>query len=238
MRQLFAIILLVSSFSIKAQSQIKASDIIRQINEGREVKYSNVEIVGDLDLTDLRNRHEQHDDSWFGRFSDWGGNDTFISTVEVPLIFSNCTFTGDVLAYYHIDRKDATYLAHFERDVIFKNCVFKRGSEFKYSEFEGSADFTGATFNETANFKYSEFSEGPKFAQVKFEDGADFKYTEFPRNTSFERATFYGLANFKYSKFKSPLNIEKVAFKGSEDFKYTRIDGESFTGYLIDGDRD
>jgi len=39
-----------------AQSKVKASDIIKQINEGREVTYTNIEVEGNLDLTDLQNR--------------------------------------------------------------------------------------------------------------------------------------------------------------------------------------
>jgi uncharacterized protein YjbI with pentapeptide repeats len=213
-----------------AQTKVKASDIIKQINEGRAVAYSNVEIEGDVDLTDLENRRAGRSSG--GWFSDDNGN--YESTVEVPLSFTNCTFLGNVLAYYHIERRNETYIAHFEKDAVFSNCVFKNASEFKYSEFKGMATFTGCTFNDVANFKYAEFSSGPLFGSVKFESGADFKYTEFPRETSFEKATFHGMANFKYSKFKSPLKLNGVAFNGSEDFKYTQIDGGNFTSYLLD----
>jgi len=216
-----------------AQSKVKASDIIKQINEGRDVVYTNVEIEGNLDLTNLDNRTEAHHSTrWLHNFG--AGDDTFVSTVKVSLTFTNCTFQGDVLAYDHVSRSEETYVANFEKGVVFKNCNFNDASEFKYSQFEGVAVFTGSTFNREANFKYADFSSGPSFASVKFEDGADFKYTQFPVETSFQQATFYGLANFKYSKFRSPLNIESVAFKGSEDFKYTRIDGRSFTAYLLE----
>lgn len=222
----------VAVISATAQGKIKASDIIKQINQGRAVEYSNMEIEGDLDLTGLENRRpERESDSWFSNF--YKDNNVYESHVEVPIKFTNCTFSGSILAYYHIEHKNETYIAHFERDAIFTNCVFKRGSEFKYSEFDGLAAFAGCTFYETANFKYAEFSSGPTFANVKFDSGADFKYTEFPRETTFERATFRGLANFKYTKFSAPLNMEGVAFKGTEDFKYTRIDGRSFTSYLL-----
>jgi uncharacterized protein YjbI with pentapeptide repeats len=213
-----------------AQTKIKASDIIRQINEGRAVEYNNVEIEGDLDLTDLENRRPEHSSTnWFNSHD----NDTYESNVEVPVKFTGCSFLGNVLAYYHIERKNETYVAHFEKEAIFKNCTFKNASEFKYSEFNGIAIFAGCTFTEAANFKYAEFSSGPSFANAKFESGADFKYTEFPRETSFEKATFHGLANFKYTKFRTPLNMEGVAFNGSEDFKYTEIDGRDFTSYLL-----
>ena len=243
--------LITAVTSVVAQTRIKASDIISQINEGRAVEYNSVEIEGDLDLTNLKNRRLER--SVTNLFSD--DNDTYESIVEVPVSFTSCTFLDDVLAYYHDDRKKDTYVAHFEEDVVFKNCIFEEGSEFKYSEFNGGATFAGCTFHDAANFKYAEFSGdpsfknstfkshadfkyaefsgGPSFSNVQFEAGADFKYTEFPRQTSFEKASFRGLANFKYTKFKSPLNMSGVAFKGSEDFKYTEIDGRNFTSYLL-----
>jgi hypothetical protein len=230
MKYIITLFLLMTAAVVGAQTKvIKASDIIKQINDGKAVEYANVEIDGHLDLTDLENRRMKHSSSFF----EFSGNDQYESTVEVSLKFTNCTFLGDVLAYYHLNRPNETYIAHFEKDVIFANCTFKRGSEFKYSEFSGVASFSGSTFNEVANFKYAEFSTGPSFSQARFDRGVSFKYTEFPRETSFEKATFYGTADFKYTKFRSPLNMNGVAFKGNEDFKYTKIDGRSFTSYLL-----
>jgi uncharacterized protein YjbI with pentapeptide repeats len=226
---ILAFLCLMAAVSI-AQTKIKASDIIKQINEGTAISYSNAEIEGDLDLTDLQNRREIRSSNNHS-FND--DNASFESVVEVPVNFTDCTFLGNVLAYYHIERKNETYIAHFEKDAVFRNCVFKEASEFKYTEFNGVAEFVSCTFTAEANFKYAEFSSGPLFRNAKFEQGADFKYTEFPRETSFEKATFHGLANFKYSKFRSPLKMDDVAFRGSEDFKYTKIDGRDFTSYLL-----
>lgn len=231
MKQLLTLLICLAATAAIGQTRVKASEIIQQINQGRAVEYTDAEIEGDLDLTDLQNRRlDRSDMGWLG----FGGNETYESVVEVPLKFTNCTFLGDVLAYYHIERRHETYVAHFDEAVVFANCTFRGDSEFKYSEFNASASFSGTTFYETANFKYAEFSRGPLFAGVKFDRGADFKYAEFPRETSFERATFFGLANFKYSKFNSPLHMKGVDFRGSEDFKYTKIDGRSFTSFLLD----
>jgi uncharacterized protein YjbI with pentapeptide repeats len=229
MKHLFILCLCViaGATGAVAQTRIKASDIINQINNDRNVEYTNAVIEGDLDLTDLKNRASDRP-HWFS-FND----DTYESFVGVSLKFTNCTFLGDVLAYYHIERRDETYVAHFEEDAVFANCTFKKASEFKYSKFKGLATFAGCTFNDEANFKYAKFSNGPLFSNTRFTSGADFKYADFPGETSFEKATFQGLANFKYSRFQTPLNMNSVAFKGSEDFKYTKIDGRSFTSHLL-----
>lgn len=224
------LLLLAATTLAHAQTRVKASEIIRQINAGEAVEYANAEIEGDLDLTDLHNTRPEKGSGLFY----FGSTQTFESSVRVPLKFTNCTFLGEVLAYYHLERRNETYVAHFERDVAFTNCTFRKGSEFKYSEFNGKATFAGSTFHREANFKYAEFSNGPSFSLARFEDGANFKYADFPRETSFEKAVFHGRTDFKYTKFRSPLNMDGVAFRGSEDFKYTKIDGRSFTAYLLD----
>ncbi len=219
---------LFTSFAF-AQNSIKASEIIRQLNDGQAVMYKNVEIEGQLDFTNLKNRRLAN--TSFGFFN--MGNDAYESTVEASLVFVNCTFQDDVVAYNHVDRDGDTFIAHFEMDVVFQNCTFRRKSEFKYSEFEEEADFGGSTFHREANFKYAEFSGSPVFANVNFRDDANFKYAEFPRGVNFESAVFEQLANFKYTKFRTPLNIKNTSFQGEEDFKYTRVDGQSFTTYLL-----
>lgn len=246
MKHLLSTFFCLVAAATMAQTRISARDIVRQINDGRTVEYSNVEIEGDLDLTNLDNRKPDRSN---------GDHRTYESTVEVPVSFTNCTFLGDVLSYYHNEREKETNIAHFQKDVAFRNCTFKEHSEFKYSEFGGAAVFAGSTFEESANFKYAKFSvspsfsgvtfesradfkyaefdRGPSFSNAKFESGADFKYTKFPRETTFERAIFRGMSDFKYTKFTSPLNIDGVAFNGSEDFKYTEIDGRNFASYLL-----
>lgn len=252
MRLLVSLLLCgVLSAGVSAQTIVTASTIIDKINDGQPVSYENVIITGTLDLTDLKNR-ELTDKN-----SKWWGNDyhKYESSVEVPLRFENCKFEGDVIAYYHKESDNNTFIAHFEEDVVFRNCVFVGAAEFKYSEFEGRIDFSGAHFDEDANFKYAAFEEGPDFTKVRFQDDANFKYAEFPKRTSFSEAvfeeeanfkyaefpggaTFAGarfleLANFKYTKFKNPLDMKEVQFEGSEDFKYTQVDGQSFSSYLI-----
>jgi uncharacterized protein YjbI with pentapeptide repeats len=231
MRIFSSVILVAIAFAPAfSQTKVDASEIIRQINAGRSVSFTDAEIVGDLDLTDLRNRRNVgSSNNWFGSDSD-----LYESTVEESVSFVNCTFQGDVIAYYNNEWGNDTFIAHFEGDAIFKNCTFRRASEFKYSEFSQRVDFSGSVFNHPANFKYAEFQDAPTFANTRFEDDADFKYTEFPRGTSFSSATFYGLANFKYTKFRTPLDIANISFRGQEDFKYTKVDGRSFTSYLLE----
>ncbi|MCC9136864.1 pentapeptide repeat-containing protein [Pontibacter silvestris] len=220
-----------------AKTSVNASEIINKINRGQAVSYSNAEIVGDLDLTKLKNMKQKSSK----------GSKEYISTVTSMVTFMNCTFKGDVLAYYNPDNagnvsswfsssSNETYNTNFEEDVRFENCVFEKKSAFKYSKFNGNVSFAGSRFSEEALFKYSDFSESVNFSNVMFSDDANFKYVDFPVMADFGGATFEDEANFKYAKFKEGVSFRRTAFEGLANFKYTKISdafeirGASFKG--------
>lgn len=206
-----------------AQSKVNASEIIEKINRGEAVSYRNAEITGNLDMTKLQNMKRKNGKD--------GDTKEYISTVTAPVTFVNCTFSGDVLAYFSPDSgasgimngSGEVYNTNFERDVLFENCRFEQGSAFKYSEFKGDASFVGSRFSEEALFKYTKFSQNANFSNVRFEEEANFKYVDFPRKISFAGATFEEEANFKYAKFKDGVNFQKAVFDGTANFKYANI---------------
>jgi uncharacterized protein YjbI with pentapeptide repeats len=255
MKKLIVLCFLLVPFLTFAQSKVEASRIMDQINRGEAVSYQNVEITGDLDFTRLQNMKEESGP----RKSD---HTSYISEVTSSLRFANCRFTGDVLAYFsegngkwNDHEENAVYNAHFTGEVIFENCVFEGASAFKYSTFSKGVSFRKSIFREEALFKYSQFDQGVDFSNVNFEAIANFKYTGFPRGVNFAGASFKEDASFKYVKFKEgvnlksasfnryadfkytqfsqPLHISGVSFSGNEDFKYAKVDGKSFTSYLL-----
>lgn len=247
------IILLFIPLIVSAQSRVKARDILEQIDRGKVVKYENVEIVGELDFTTIKeitlDKPERR--SW-GR-----GNSTrtYWCHVRVPLSFINCVFRDDVHGYVHDDWKNETHNAVFYENVDFTGCEFQGESTFKYVKFLKHAKFENTTFHEEAFFKYTNFSTPIRFTKAYFHDGANFKYTKFPEDTYFEGAQFRRQANFKYTKFWGNASFENAVFRrdavfgyteftgnvnfnGAEfeddaDFRYTKVDGEDFTIYLL-----
>ncbi|MHC2990388.1 hypothetical protein OB13_01865 [Pontibacter sp. HJ8] len=233
-----------------AQTKVNASEVLAKINRGETVSYKNAEIVGDLDMTKLQNMKLKKDKS------DKYSTQEHISTVTAPLTFTNCTFKGDVLAYFNPDKgalninnsSNEVYNTNFERDVRFENCVFEKKSEFKYAEFKGQASFSGSRFSDEANFKYTKFSNpadysratfggeanfkyvsfpgAANFSNATFSKEANFKYAKFPDGVNFQKATFGGLANFKYAKLADPMKLQGAAFKGGDDFKYTQLNNQ------------
>ncbi|MGB2906947.1 MAG: pentapeptide repeat-containing protein [Candidatus Aminicenantaceae bacterium] len=252
MKKFAAIILSVALLSVTAvaQSRVETNDILKSIDEGTAVEYRDVTVVGDLDLTKLKDMTPDKDNK-----RSRNSSNTFWYHVRSPLKFIDCTFQDDVIAYYHDDKKNETHNAVFHADALFTGCEFQGKSAFKYSTFHEGADFSktsyrkealfkytkfrtevsfsGSTFANDANFKYTEFPKNADFSGVEFEDLANFKYTEFPRGVSFKNAVFQGDANFKYTKFSEPFDFEDTEFEDSADFKYTKLEGKSFTLYLL-----
>lgn len=257
---LITMIFLIPVF-VYGQKSVNAEDIIKQIDDGQNVKYENVTITGHLDFTRINESEPDKGKRKRRSFLDKieslvsHGTNEILYYVEVPVEFINCKFEGDVIAYYYDDYDDLTHNAVFYEDVKFLGCEFREASEFKYARFEKAADFSKNVFSEEALFKYAEFSEPISFAGSKFNDDvifkytkfndyvdmsdtyfrreADFKYTDFDYGVSLENAVFDGFANFKYAEFDEPSNLDNVEFNDDVDFKYTDYEGDSIIKHLI-----
>lgn len=225
------ILLSFMAFSATAQKEVSAKTIFELIDKGRQVEYDGVTIVGDLDLTELSNKRNISKNKGYAEYK---------CNVEVPLIFKNCRFKGDFIAYKHDEdgksRKfgsgsininwgdGVTYSTDFEKNVVFENCTFEGKSEFKYSDFEQDASFGGAKFNKEANFKYADFKRNAIFAKTDFDKTATFKYTKFSNDADFYDVNFRGYADFKYTNFDDRVTFKSSNFSDYADFKYTNFD--------------
>ncbi|NOR12700.1 MAG: hypothetical protein GQ545_05550, partial [Candidatus Aminicenantes bacterium] len=182
MKKSSAIILVFMLISVSAfaQSRVNAKDILKSIDEGKAVNYRGVEIIGDLDLTSIQDRVPDKDNK-----RSRNSTKVFWYHVRSPLSFVDCTFKDDVIAYFHVNKKNETHNAVFHADVSFQGCKFQGKSAFKYSKFHEGADFTKTTYRKEALFKYTEFSTEVSFADSTFSNDANFKYTKFPRKVDF-----------------------------------------------------
>ncbi|MFN8353339.1 MAG: pentapeptide repeat-containing protein [Spirosomataceae bacterium] len=228
---LIAGLLVVALFS-HAQGVIDAKKIVDQINSGQKAAYIEATISGDLDFTELATKRLVE------KNSRWGGQNAYKSKVKVPLLFKNCRFTGNVLAYkvlstdgsprrilgFEVDGNNSeVYTADFEDEVIFENCTFEGETQFKYSDFDRQARFTDCRFSKAANFKYAHLNTNAYFTGSKFGGYADFKYTEFDDTVDFQKCTFAGYSDFKYTRFARVSDFNNSVFKGYADFKYTNF---------------
>ena len=114
------------------------------------------------------------------------------------------------------------YLYHVRSPVSFTSCVFT-GDVLAYVHDDDENETHNAIFYKDVDFQGCDFQGKSAFKYVKFKTKANFKNTQYSEE-----------ANFKYAKFPEGVNFKDVQFKGNADFKYTKIDGKSFTMYLLE----
>ena len=226
----FALLAIAFTTNLTAQTQVKASQVMKAIKNGETIAYENVTITGVLDFTFMDDKLDE-----FPRRSRWwrDGTNEVKETIESKVTFKNVVFEEDVLAYFHDKRSGYTFTADFEQEVIFENCQFLRDAMFKYSVFEEGATFSGSKFQRENSFKYAEFESRADFANTYFDDDAMFKYTEFNEGVSFRKAVFDGSVDMKYTKVSGDLDIEDMDVRWDIITKYAEVNGRSFTRYLI-----
>ncbi|MFN8348735.1 MAG: pentapeptide repeat-containing protein [Spirosomataceae bacterium] len=244
MKLLLAIAVVIAPFiSANAQKEVAAKEIFNAIDKNRSVQYDGVIVTGDLDLTELSNRKNKNEGK---------GWEEIKTMVEVPVVFRNCTFKGDVIAYKHVEEGKngrvfnldinyggKTYSADFRENVVFENCTFNGGSEFKYSAFSKTANFSGSKFDHQANFKYAHFKKDAFFAGINFTEYANFKYADFSENAEFQNTRFRDNADFKYAEFHDKVNFTSGRFQRHADFKYADFnDGATFDKTDFEGGTD
>ena len=228
-------VLIASTFAI-AQKTIDAKQISKSAKAGKDVVYDGVIVRGMLDFT---NYSEEVDNlptkSW--RWWNTGSNYKNERVIEGKILFRNCTFKDDVIAYI-VEQDEYLFTASFDNEVVFENCTFKGLAAFKYSTFESKADFSDSRFEDEMNFKYAKFYRSANFSGVSSREEANFKYAKFNRMADFSSVKVRDEANFKYAKFNGGLNIQDADFSSLLNFKYAAIDGDFNTGNVRINDLD
>ncbi len=236
---LLAILICFIATTGYSQKTVDASDIMRDIKNGRSVSYEDATIVGVLDFTFMEDAMEnlprkRKKRRWYNN----NGNDNKIKKlIETKVSFVNCTFEDDVLAYIPTENGNYnsgyTFVASFENDAIFKNCVFERKAMFKYSKFKRNVSFERAKFKDDTTFKYAKFDRNVSFANTVFRETATFKYTKFYDGVSFKNANFEEDLNIKYTQVSGEFDITNMKVAYDINSKYTKINGRSFNKHLV-----
>ena len=217
----FTFLLLLAFATAGAQTTVSATDILRQVAAGEDVRLNGVTITGDLDFTRLPERRSTQ--KGYG-----GSQQHWTYPIRVALTFVDCTFAGDVWGF-RIEQKDKDYKggqahkAEFHEDVLFRGCRFEEDVNFKYSTFLADADFPAARFEEYAGFKYTKFSDDADFSEIEVDGDANFKYTEFAGAVDMSDAVFGDLAEFKYTDFEDRVTFANAVFRDDAVFKYVKF---------------
>ena len=205
-----------------SQQTITAQEIMKDLQAGKDISISNATIVGNLDFTFMEEQIEKLPSK---RISP-KRNNTFKYTVLSKVSFTNCTFKNHVLAYIPDgDNTGYTFIADFEDDAIFQDCMFERKALFKHAIFKKMTSFAGSRFYEDTTFKHAIFENNGDFMSVISESEMTFKHAIFKKLARFDNAIFTDSVSFKHSMFYDGLSLVKVQIKGSLDMKHILING-------------
>ncbi len=233
---LFTLFFALISLTGFSQKTVYADDIMRDIKAGKDISISNADIEGILDFTFMDEQLENRPRKRASRKR----NNTIKYTVLSKVSFTNCTFRNHVLAYIPDgDNTGYTFIADFEDDVIFQNCMFERKAMFKHSTFVGKTSFEGSTFDGGSTFKHAVFDQDTNFKNTVFDGSTTFKHAMFKEIVHFDESTFHETVTLKHAMFRNGLSLKGVQFKGSLDMKHTTIKGKfNMSGMKVSDDID
>lgn len=230
--------------SCSASPPILATDILSQIADGKAASYDGVTIVGDLNLSSLRDSRIK---SPFELINSTILNATFDGvTFEKEAIFWGTTFQkasfNKTLFLAQADLSNTSFGhvsftgAVFNLPIIFDGSEFRDNVSFVDSMFQKDASFNEIRFMGDANFNYTSFGYYTHFSGAQFSKNAQFSGVKFQGPLDFSAANITGMANFFESQF-SAASFSDSKFLGPARFGLTRFSGlSSFGGSVFAGE--
>jgi len=226
---LFLHILLVSMMSTGCQAQelteVNASDILEQIENGEDIYLENVRITGELNLNNIELETLSIKRSNLQEA-------TFDLNDELKVVKSKITIRYSV----------------FESDVDFSNTQFNEALDFYNTSFTGETDLRGASFIQSTDFQLVKFNDGADFRWAKFHVDANFEDASFNYYAMFDNANFNityfnnvifdGSTYFSNAGFNGDVKFWHVNFNGFIDFNDVNFNNNntSFLGVTFSGD--
>ena len=213
----FVSVLFFFSCSAAPQKEMKASEIIRLLQKGKNVQIINKIIWDDLNFTvskDLKiaalNRLQ---------------ND-----IEGSVFFSNCVFMGNVTS--NGQKESLLVCTRFKSNLIFHECDFRGEVDFSGACVYGIVNFNKSVFRENAQFdQLVIWSKNNYFSEVKAEKKFSMVYTSVKGNLYFLNAGFDGGVSFQEISVDGKLSFNNSIFKEDAGFDLMSINGAAFFNY-------
>jgi hypothetical protein len=144
-----AFCLLVSVAALGQSKTVSASDVRDAFFSQKPVKFENVTVSGDLDLSPAKDAVE---DAVYQEGSDQVR--VFSTRIAPSVEFRNVRFTGKV-GFFRTERGDGEkreYRVQFTENVLFENCLFEGAADFELVNFDNAVSFAGTTFRGPTRF--------------------------------------------------------------------------------------
>lgn len=233
---------------------VAAGEVLRALEEDRDVDLVNVLVTGDLlfpslptvSLDDLARRHpdarEALGDDVTGPARAASGRLSIRDSIVRGRIAANSNggyliLGGPLVVTGTTFRRTVDFTRTlFVGPVDASRSRFEREAFFIQSRFLGGARFEEASFGVRARFHRSRFTGPAVFRGSEFNGMAEFLEVAFMRRAGFSRARFRLAAGFSGSRFEGPLDFSDAHFGREAFFLYTRFrDHANFRGATFRG---
>ena len=185
------LVVLIVSSGVPAQglTEVPASKILEQIENGEDVYIEDARITGELNLSKIE-----------------------VETVPIARPELELEIFGLEEELKIVESEIAITNSVFENDVDFSNTLFNNTLNFYNTTFSGKADFRGASFSDATGFWDANFSGGADFWNARFSGYASFRNASFSGNTYFNGANFSGNAFFRNASFSGNSSFSNARF--------------------------
>jgi hypothetical protein len=225
-----------------------ANDIISLLEKTKVLDLNKVNIVGDLDISNIKNINYLilrnsiiSDEINLNGINVYQGvnffNTSFLSTAN----FNSTNFAGPVKFVN----------STFERDALFSETNFNEETNFEYARFKGKLDIKKSKFKDkdaNINFKETKFEGNSNFAEAQFEGIADFEKSTFKGIVNFNDSTFnkgcefrdseFNDSFFSKAKFADTADYENATFYGTANFisaTFSKMANFNYASFMKDG---
>lgn len=185
-----------------SNKNVSAARVLETIKKQEPVLLENVTIDGDLDFTALATYPETE-----GRRK---------VTIESPVFFKNCIFTGKVIAFSQ--RNDQTTLCDFRKNLTFLNCKFNSEVNFQSVTVSGVSCFSKSQFNRLASFEGAHFGSETYFDNTFFTREGRFQNAYFGKMANFWKSVWVGATYFQGAILNGDTQFNLAEFRGNLDF--------------------
>jgi hypothetical protein len=231
-------VLFLSCFSSQktqdAPSTITAREIIKQINQGKNISVKNKTIIGDLDFTKIPAKHQ---------IAEYA----FKIEIKTPIYFDNCVFEGNIVGF----RQDSmdSYICSFASDVVFSNSRIKGSVDWSHNRFKAFFTFSNNLIESDFNASNAIYHDEVQLSKSIFEKDLFLTFTLFQQRSNMMDMKVMGKTYLQGSVYKQQslwsnsifdqyVDMSKVTVQHSlflDHCKFNHqlhISGSHFWGYV------
>ena len=227
---------------------VPADEILGKIERGEPVKYDNVIVEGDLDLTKLKLDKDEYDKIVVNSTIKIKNSEIrgFVNSSQVSfrqiidfmgtvfkkkIWFRSAAFKKEILCIKSVFCEDVDFKDCWCSSANFQNIKFKQNAHFDGAEFLDSVSFAMSIFVKYGNFKKTEFGGGASFWRANFYRDVSFEGSHFKGEALFENAKF-GInlienKNFIWNRIKRDANSDLESLINKINFRNTRFHGQT-----------